>query len=147
HDVLFAEIAVLRKKMRTPMGGELRSAGLADTPKHYLAIANPKTGEGFSGQHGPRTMFIFDEPSAVSEELYENDRKQAQMIIAHAITRSPGGWFRRAFPLDAPDENRAVATSFGNGRCITVGGSICANVRRQRLEKPIAPAGGITIAG
>lgn len=32
-----------------------------ENTKHYIVIANPKTGEGFSGQHSSHTMFVFDE--------------------------------------------------------------------------------------
>jgi len=147
QDVLFAEIAALRERMRHPGPGKIQARGVAHTAKHYITIANPRTGEGFSGQHGARTLFLFDEASAVCDEFYDNARKQARLIIALSNPRTAGGWFRRAFPVDAPDATQTIATTFGKRRCITVGGRDCLNVRHRRLEKPIGPAGGIEIRG
>lgn len=147
QNVLFAEIASLRRGMQCPGAAKIRVRGLGDSPKHYITIANPQTGEGFSGQHGPRTLFIFDEASAVPEEFYENAKKQARLIIALSNPRTVSGWFRRAFPADSPDETQSILTSFGKRRCVTVGGRDCLNVRHRRLEKPFAPAGGIEILG
>lgn len=147
HDVIFAEIAAQRQRMQRPGPGRLQARGLADTPKHYITIANPKTGEGFSGQHGPRTLFIFDEASAITEDFYENARKQARLIIALSNPRTLGGWFRRAFGNHSPDANHTAETTFGRRRCLTVGGADCLNVRLRRLEKPIAPAADFLVAG
>ncbi|MGE3315745.1 MAG: hypothetical protein AB7O26_11585 [Planctomycetaceae bacterium] len=145
--VMFAEIAALRARMQHPGRGRIQVQGVTDSPKHYMTIANPQTGEGFSGQHGAHTLFIFDEASAVPEELYENAKKQARLIIALSNPRTMSGWFRRAFPADSPDETQSILTTFGRRRCVTVGGSNCLNVRHQRLEKPFAPLGGIEICG
>jgi hypothetical protein len=145
RDVVFAEIAALREQMRARGPGRLLRKGIADSPKHYLAIANPLTGEGFSGQHGSWTLFLFDEASAVPDDFYDQARKQARLIIALSNPRTLGGWFRRGFPAHAPDDNLTIDTSFGRRRCLTVGGTDCLNVRHRRLEKPLAPAGGITI--
>ncbi len=145
--VIFAEIASLRQRMRRPGSGTIQVRGISDGPKHYMMIANPQTGEGFSGQHGPSTLFLFDEASAVPDEFYDNAKKQARMIIALSNPRTLGGWFRRAFPIQTPDATQTVATSFGRRRCVTVGGEDCLNVRHKRLEKPIAPHGGIEIRG
>lgn len=64
-DVMFAEIVTWRKKMRYPDGCETLAAGLKDNdePKHFVAIANPETGEGLSGGHGAHVTFTFDEAS------------------------------------------------------------------------------------
>lgn len=147
QNVMFAEIAALRTRMQHPGHGKIQVRGVADSPKHYMTIANPQTGEGFSGQHGPQTLFIFDEATAVPEDLYENAKKQARLIIALSTPRTMSGWFRRAFPADSPDETQSILTTFGKRHCVTVGGSECMNVRHRRLEKPFAPVGGIEICG
>src|SRR5690606_2895952 len=127
--------------------GEVRSEQVFDNGKHYITIANPESGEGFSGQHGPATLFVFDEASIVRDLLYENAKKQARHIVALSNPRTLGGWFRNAFPLDDPDKTQTINTPFGRRRLVTVGGKDCINVKQKRLEKPIGPLGGIDIRG
>lgn len=59
--VLFAEMAKWRRTMREVTGGRLLTSGVSGTEQHYILVSNPLTGEGFSGQHGPSTLFVFDE--------------------------------------------------------------------------------------
>lgn len=148
--VIFAEVKDLRAKMRMPVSYEPMNAELRakDNPlKHYMRIANPKSGEGFSGQHGPRTLFVFDESSATADDLYDNAKKQARFIIALSNPRTLSGWFRTGFGESNPDETRSVQTPFGKRHLVTVGGEHCMNVRLKRLEKPFAPKGGLKIRG
>lgn len=63
---LFAEVVAVRKRMKYPAVAEIlttsiRSGMNNEDPTHYIRIANPKSGEGFSGQHSTHTLFVFDE--------------------------------------------------------------------------------------
>lgn len=119
-----------------------------DDPKHYLIVANPKSGEGFSGAHGPATLFIFDEASSVLDELYKNARQQALLIVALSNPRVLSGWFYDLFrPADEMDKTQTIPTPVGPRRLFTIGGMDCRNVREKRLKKPFGPLGGIEIAG
>lgn len=119
-----------------------------DDTKHYVNIANPKTGEGFSGQHGPFTLFIFDEASASADELFINAKKQSRCIVALSNPRVQSGWFFDLFKLaDDPNKTQTIMTDSGQRLLVTVGGPDCRNVKEKRLEKPYAPPGGITIDG
>jgi hypothetical protein len=135
-DVMFSEVAAWRKQMRYTGPGELRRAGIFHHGKHYLAIANPETGEGFSGHHGPATLFLFDEATAISDEFYDLAKTQAACIVALANPRTLSGWFRRGFPPDRPDETRTIDTDFGPRRCVTVSGLDCRNVKERKQVIP-----------
>lgn len=145
-DVIFGEVAMWRAKMLHPGPGRLTTQALTDTAQHYLTIANPKSGEGFSGQHGPRTLFIFDEATSVPDSFYYDAQKQARKIVALANPRTMSGWFRSLYkPCAEPNKTQVVNGPFGRRKCVTVDGAECLNVRQRRLEKPLGPPGGITI--
>ncbi len=153
--VIFGEVVSLRRRMLYSIEAKvmtrqikgLDKEGNLDS-KHYLITANPKTGEGFSGQHGPKTLFVFDESSAVPDHLYENAMQQAVLIVALSNPRVRSGWFFDLFKPageDKIDETQTVMTTTGPTRLITVGGPDCRNVREKRLKEPFAPPGGIII--
>lgn len=127
-EVIFAEVAAWRQRMQFPGPGELRRAGITHHEQHYVTIANPDTGEGFSGQHGPHSLFVFDEATSVPDEFYDLAKTQAKLIVALANPRTLSGWFRRAFPLDSPNKTQTIETPFGKRRCITISGRDCRNV-------------------
>jgi hypothetical protein len=146
---LFAEIAMLFRQMKYKCPGECRTDSIVDLERedHYIVVSSPRDGEGFSGQHGPKTLFAIDEATIFPEALYLDARKQAAHIIALANPRCLSGWFRDAFPKVDPDVTQVIDTSFGNRQLVTVGGLDCANVIEGRLERPIGPKDGITIDG
>lgn len=145
-DVIFGEFVKWRLRMRFPVPGSLTTAGLSTSKQHYVTVSNPKSGEGFSGQHGDYTLFVFDEASSSDDGRYDDATKQARKIVALANPRTLYGWFRDLY-RGCTDINKTQTVDglFGRIRCITVGGSDCLNVRAKRLERPIAPIGGITI--
>jgi hypothetical protein len=144
--VIFGEVVMWRERMTYPRSGRLLTQGIADGPQHYVTIANPATGEGFSGQHGPKTLFVMDESTAIPDGRFEDAQKQAAFILALANPRTLSGWFKAAF-TPCPDQNvtSSIDTPSGRRRCYTIDGAECCNVRHRRLEKPVAPHGGITI--
>jgi hypothetical protein len=144
---LFGEVVSLRNQMRFPGPGRIQTDCIKNTTKHFIIIANPKSGEGFSGQHSPHTLFVFDEASIVADLFYANAKKQARYIIALSNPRTLSGWFREAFGANNPDENKTVHSSFGPRRLVTAAGSNTVNVRMKRLEKQFAPMGGFEVAG
>lgn len=146
-DNLFAEVVSIRKQMRSPGDGEIQSDQIVSKKnrKHFIIIANPKSGEGFSGNHSTHTLFCFDESSGTPDIYYDNSKKQARFIIALSNPRILSGWFRKGFGEHNPDECKSLLTSFGRRRLVTAAGSNTVNVRFKRLEKPLAPAGGLTI--
>lgn len=147
-DNLFGEVAALRRQMVRPANAEIQTEAIRAGNKHYIIIANPKSGEGFSGQHSEYTLFVFDEASAAVEFYYTNAKKQARFIIALSNPRILSGWFRDGYKSAAdPDITQSVPTSFGTRRLITAGGADTVNVREKRLEKPFAPHDGFEIGG
>lgn len=148
--VMFGEITSVRLQMKHPRPAKLMAKEFWDEkdPNRYLICANPKTGEGFSGAHGPATLFVFDEASAVVDALYDNSRQQSRLIVALSNPRVLAGWFREMFrPAEDPDLTQTIITPAGPRRLITVGGSDCRNVKEKRLKEPFAPLGGIDIRG
>ena len=71
----------MRKVMRFPCAGR-DGKELVSTPSEnkYMSIANPLSGEGFSGQHSDATLFIFDEATgtATSESDWNAKCDQVQ---------------------------------------------------------------------
>ena len=144
-NTLFAEVVSLRKQMLAPGPGEIQAERVRDHQRHFIVIANPKTGEGFSGQHSPHTLFVFDESSAIPDNLVFQARKQHRFIAALANPRILSGWFRKGFGDHEPDVNKSIPADIGMRRLITADGGDTVNVRYKRLEKPFAPMGGITV--
>jgi len=147
-DVIFGEISMWRRKMQCPGPGKLTATGLAESKQHYITIANPQSGEGFSGQHGPRTLFVMDEATSSPDGFYNDAQKQARKIVALANPRTMTGWFRDAYkPCNNPDTTQVINAPFGRRLCVTVDGADNLNVRAKRLERPYGPPGGIQIDG
>jgi len=114
--------------------------------QHFVRVSNPKSGEGFSGVHGPHVLFVFDEATAdVLEDRYSLADTQATKFLCLANPRTMAGNFRKAFPLGSVDITQTIPGPFGLRRLVTIGGQDCLNVREKRLEKPVAPTGGIEI--
>jgi hypothetical protein len=147
-DVIFGEIVKWRSEMQFPLPASVLVTGISAGPQHYVTISNPRTGEGFSGQHGDHTLFVLDESSGVPDSHYDNATKQARKIVALSNPRTLFGWFRDLYK-SCTDQNKTetVPGPFGRVHCVTVGGSDCLNVRAKRLERPFAPFGGIEIDG
>lgn len=144
-NTLFAEVVSIRKQMVAPGPGSIQTDRIRNHNRHFIMIANPKSGEGFSGQHSPHTLFVFDESSAVPDDLVFQSRKQHRFIIALSNPRTLSGWFRKAFGDHGPDENKSIPADVGLRRLVTADGGDTVNVRYKRLEKPFAPMGGITL--
>lgn len=144
-DVMFAEMVTWRKKMRYPDGCETLAAGIKDNdePKHFVAIANPETGEGLSGGHGAHVTFTFDEASSVPPELPINARKQANLIIYISNPRVLSGFFYDLYPKVEPDKNQVIVDKGIKRACLTFGGHGALNVRAKRLSIPYGPPGGL----
>lgn len=143
---IYGEVRMWRERMTAPGPGRMGAEGVTDLPEHYIVVRNPLKDEGFSGQHGPRTLFVFDEASAIREGLYENAQKQFRKIVALSNPRTLFGWFRNGFKkCDDQNKTQTIMGDFGRRLCVTVGGLDCLNVREKRLERPIAPPGGIDI--
>ncbi len=145
-DVIFGEVVKWRGRMRMPGDGRTLAQGIADTSEHYVTIANPRSGEGFSGQHGERVLFVMDEATSMPDSTYDDACKQAKKIVALANPRVLFGWFRRMYdPCNDRNVTQTVGGPMGLRRCVTVDGALCCNVRNKRLDSPVAPIGGITI--
>jgi hypothetical protein len=147
---IFGEVSEWRRKMAHPGPGRLLGTDLKDTKRHYVTVLNPKpdSGEAFSGIHGPKTLYTFDEASASPDIFFVNAEKNASKIVALANPRTLSGRFRNAFKSLA-DENRTgvCAGTIGQRLCVTVGGLDCLNVSQGRLKRAMSPHGGITING
>jgi len=143
-DVMFAEVATWRKKMRYPDKCETQVAGVMDpdNPKHFIGIANPETGEGLSGGHGKHVMFVFDECSSTPAELPMNARKQAGLIVFISNPRVLSGFFYDLYPSVEPDKNQVIVDKGIKRACLTFGGNGALNVRARRLHLPYGPPGG-----
>ncbi len=149
---IYGEVRLWRGRMACPFPARVLAEGVTAGERHYIQVRNPSpdSGEAFSGQHGPNTLYCFDEGTATPDVLYENAEKNASKIVVLANPRTLGGRFRRAFEplgLDRIDETGVVYGNIGQRLCITVGGSDCINVAQGRLRKAVAPRDGIVIAG
>ncbi len=146
--VIFAEVIKWRHQMKAAKPCRVLLKSIADTDQHYVEISNPLSGEGFSGQHGPSTLFVFDESTAIPKRFYEDAGKQARKIVAIGNPRALSGWFWEMFrPCKDRNVTQIVPAPMGLRQCVTVGGQDCMNVRNKRLELPLGPPGGITIRG
>ncbi len=148
---IFGEVSMWHAKMRYPGPGEVHTADITESQRHYIKVLNPrpaKGGEAFSGAHGPGTYYLFDEASAAEANWFENAAKNAYKIFALANPRTTVGHFREAF-RGLKNENKTSITQGVLGRrlCVTVGGMDCLNVKYGRLRHPVAPLDGITING
>lgn len=147
-DVIFGEVCKWRAKMTSPSAGRRNAASIDDTDQHYVSVVNSQTGEGFSGQHGPRTLFVMDEATSISEGHFNDANKQARKIVCLANPRVLGGWLYDLYkPLADMNVTETYRGPMGGVRCFTVDGAYIMNVRNRRLERPIAPYGGIEIDG
>lgn len=151
---IFGEVKQWFVKMRFPADANVLGESIGRHERRYINIKNPAqsnatAGEAFSGHHGKATMYTADEATAVADTIFENMEKNARMIIALANPRTLAGRFRDAYRPLGVNENRIAVTngSLGNRLCVTVAGLDCANVRFGRLKNPVAPAGGVEIAG
>jgi len=136
RDVMFAEVVSWRKRQKVGGDGDIYTTRISVDEQKYMTVANPETGEGFSGHHGPATLFIFDESSGAREDYYDLAKTQAALIVAIANPRTMSGWFRRMFPAYAPDENQTLNIPGGSRRLITVSGLDCRNVKESREVIP-----------
>lgn len=135
-DVMWSEILRWRKQMRFPGAGEARSPGLFHHEQHKLIVINPDTAEGFSGHHGPHTLFVFDEATKTPDSYYEQALTQARLIVALANPRTLSGWFREAFPKENPNETQTIEGRMGPRRCITISALDCLNVKEGKVLIP-----------
>lgn len=144
-DVMFAEVASLRKRMRYPDDSETQVLGVVDhkNTKHFIKIANPKTGEGLSGGHGEHVLFVFDEMSSVDSALAINARKQSTLIIYISNPRVLSGFFYDLYPKVEPDKNQVITDKGWRRACLTFGGHGALNVRAKRVHRPYGPSGGL----
>ncbi len=149
--VMWNEVRKWWQKMRHPPPAELQAKGAVHpvNRQRECAVVNPKSEEGFQGVHSEHVLIVFDEATAaVLEERYKLAKTQATKFLALANPRTTSGAFRSAFDLaDDPDITQTVSGPHGKRRLITIGGMDCMNVRLKRLEKPVAPSGGIDIDG
>jgi hypothetical protein len=143
--ILFAETASWFKRMQFPPEGFVGSQRIGDETHHYVEVVNPLTDEAFSGRHGPHVLFCFDEATAIADSRFKIARTQATKFLAFSNPRSMFGFFRQAFPSDAPNDNQTCLTPHGKCRFQTIDGETILNVRERRLERPLAPPGGIQI--
>lgn len=147
---IFGEFWTWRSKMAHPGVGSLTSEALTDTKRHYAVLLNPDVssptaGEAFSGAHGKRTLYQFDECSALPSVFIKNAARNARSIFALTNPRHPIGWFYDAF-RDLGERRIAVTPGHLRMRlCMSIGGLDCLNVRWKRLKAPVAPKGGIEL--
>ena len=129
HDVMFGEILRCRKTMHDSCAGDNGDTRIKAHEQKYVITASPESGEGFSGQHGPATLFIFDEATAVPESYWDLGATQAACMVALANPRTMSGWFRRLFPVHATDKTQVLKVPGGRRFLSTVGGMDCINVK------------------
>lgn len=153
-DVMLGEVDSWWRKMRyVPPYYELQATGIADknSKKHEAVVSSPKSGEGFSGQHSPHVLFVFDEATAeVLNPRFPLANTQAKKSLFMANPRTTSGKFRAGFDLadeDEKDKTQTLVGPYGLRRLITIGGGDCLNVKLKCLQTAIAPKGGITIDG
>ena len=129
HDVMYGEILKWRKRMRHSCPGDNGDTRIKTDEQKYIVTASPESGEGMSGQHGPATLFIFDEATACAEEFWHIATTQAALKVALSNPRTMSGWFRHGFPTHNLDKTQVVDILGGGRRfLLTVSGSDCLNV-------------------
>lgn len=133
HEVMFGEILRQMKRMDNRAETDIGVRRVWTSEEKYIVTASPESGEGFSGQHGPATLFIFDEASRGSEEYWDLAQTQAACSVALSNPRTMSGWFRRLYPSGAEDSEQVIDVP-GSGKRVlfTVGGMDCINVRTGR---------------
>lgn len=146
-NVLFGEVKGWWKRMRVQPAGTLLTDRITDTESHYIEVVNPDSEEAFSGRHSRHALFAFDEATSITETRFKMARTQATKFLALSNPRTMHGWFRTAFPKKNPDVDQTQHTQLGRCRFITIDGEQVMNVRMKRLDKPMAPIGGIEIDG
>lgn len=153
-EVMFGEVDSWWRKMRyVPPNYELQATGIADrnSKKHELVVSSPKSGEGFSGQHSPHVLFVFDEATAdVLNPRFSLANTQATKSLFMANPRVTYGKFKAGYDLADEDERDKCQTllgPYGYRRLITVDGADMLNVKLQCLESAVGPKGGVTIGG
>jgi hypothetical protein len=136
QSVMFAEVLTWRKAMRYPGVGKNLLFSVEHSGRHYIRILNPDSGEGFSGHHGPRTMFVFDEASSAQEEFYNLALTQANKIVALSNPRVMSGLFHSLFPRDNPNITQTIRGRMRQRRCVTISGLDCLNVQTRKKLIP-----------
>lgn len=136
HDVMFGELLKCRKRMKHPCPGDNGIQRVRQSEQKYIVTASPESGEGFSGQHGPATLFLFDEATSVSEEYWDQAKTQAACVVALANPRTMSGWFRGLFPAASMDETQMMEIPGGRRYLVTVGGGDCLNVKEGKHMIP-----------
>ncbi|QDV53837.1 hypothetical protein Enr17x_59200 [Gimesia fumaroli] len=146
--IAFGEVDKWWREMTVIPPGSLQISGVYDNKQHSITLANPQHIEGFRGAHSPHVLFWFDEATAPNlEDKYKLANTQAKKFLALSNPSTLSGAFRDAFPIVEPDKTQTILDQYGKTRCITVSGWECTNVKEKCLEQPIAPMGGIEIAG
>lgn len=108
-----------------------------DVPPHHVLMSRRNGVVMWSGN------------TAIPKSKFDAADTQAHKILVTGNPRTTGGPFRAAWPKDSALANQNTTRLGPKGfiRRITVDGDEIANVRLRRLEKPIAPAGGMEILG
>lgn len=142
---VYGDMVTLRSKMKMPGPGRKTSQELKDHERHYATVLNPEDSESFAGHHGPFTVFVFDEASAVPRTFYKEAQKQSRFIAALSNPRVLTGWFFDMFkspkkdePIN-PDATQSIQTPFGKRKIITVDGADVMNVKHRRMILTTAP--------
>lgn len=146
--IAFGEVDKWWREMTIKPPGTLQISGVYDNKQHSITLANPQHIEGFRGAHSPHVLFWFDEATAPNlEDKYKLANTQAKKFLALSNPSTLSGAFRDAFPIVEPDKTQTILDQYGKTRCITVSGWECTNVKEKCLEQPVAPVGGVEIAG
>ncbi|WP_145222716.1 hypothetical protein [Gimesia alba] len=146
--IAFGEVDKWWREMAIKPPGALQISGVYDNKQHSITLANPQHIEGFRGAHSPHVLFWFDEATAPNlEDKYKLANTQAKKFLALSNPSTLSGAFRDAFPIVEPDKTQTILDQYGKTRCITVSGWECTNVKEKCLEQPVAPVGGVEIAG
>lgn len=146
--IAFGEVDKWWRQMSFKPPGKLLVTGVYDNKQHSITLANPQHIEGFRGAHSSHVLFWFDEATAPNlEDKYKLANTQAKKILALSNPSTLAGAFRDAFPIDDPDKTQTIIDQYGKTRCITISGWECTNVKAKCLEQPVAPLGGLKIAG
>jgi hypothetical protein len=136
HSVMLAEVVAWRKRMQHPGEGDILKQSIEAHEHKYVRVINPESGEGFSGHHGPATLFVFDEASGVPELFYKLSITQATKIVALSNPRHSGGWFRNLFSATSPNRTQSIIRAGRRRHCMTIAGPDCMNVRLGRMVIP-----------
>lgn len=150
---MFADTKTWRRRMTSHKNGceevEIQIEKLIDkrNDQHSVTMANTSSGEAMSGAHSPKTMYVFEEASAVPFSYYNDSLSQAKFLIAVSNPRLPSGWFYEGYPKEFTNGIKTIQSSAGPRRIFSLGAIDCLNVRAKRLEQLLAPTCGIAIEG